>query len=171
MKLYLIFVILLSILPTIYACHNATGTCIEKGFVCANEEIVSHSQRCDGIEDCSDGTDEYMCDYLSTYKPSFTERLANIETSCIKCTCFKGTITIQNTNTLWFKIAITSPRDLTMMTNAPTYQNKPCHPTQTTSIILNVYKKNNKGCRGFVCCFRQENCASCSSGTPSTHCY
>jgi hypothetical protein len=29
---------------------------------------------------------------------------------------------------------------------------------------LNVYKKQNKGCRGWVCCFRQDQCTACSGG-------
>jgi hypothetical protein len=156
-------------------CHNATGTCYSHGFVCANEEVISHNMRCNGVEDCADGTDEYMCDQSSTpihaLKPN--ERFAQIEVSCIKCTCLKGSITIASSNTAWFKIALTSPRDFTMMTDAPSYGNKPCNSATgaTTSIQLNVYKKQNKGCRGWVCCFRQERCVSCGTGSPASHCY
>lgn len=41
-------------------CHNITGTCFEHGFQCANDEIVPHSKRCNGVEDCADGTDEFI---------------------------------------------------------------------------------------------------------------
>jgi hypothetical protein len=157
------------------SCHNATGTCLDRGFVCANEEIVIHSKRCDGIEDCADGTDEYMCDGSTVPIQSMTPvvRIATTEGSCIKCTCLVGSITIASANTEWFKIALLSPRDFTMMTDAPAYGNKPCNSVTgaTTSIKLNVYKKQNKGCRGWVCCFRQERCVSCGTGSPSTHCY
>ncbi len=156
-------------------CHNSTGSCFSHGFVCANEEIIPFSKRCDGIEDCADGSDEYICDQTSTpfFERKYSERIAMIEASCIKCTCYKGSITISTTNAPWFNIAITSPRDMTMMTDAPSYGNKPCNPATgaTTSIQLNVYKKQNKACRGWVCCFRQEKCTSCGTGTPSSHCY
>lgn len=156
-------------------CHNATGSCTHHGFICANEEIIPHSKRCDYVEDCADGTDEYLCDHSSksihSLSPSY--RNAITEAACVKCTCRIGSITVTSANTAWFKIAITAPRDFTMMTDAPSYQNKACNPATgaTTSIQLNVYKKQNKGCRGFVCCFRQEKCVTCGTGTSTSHCY
>jgi hypothetical protein len=156
------------------SCHNATGSCAKNHFVCANEEMVPHAKRCDGVEDCADGTDEFMCDQSS--KPlaelAIAERNAITEASCVFCTCKKGTIIVPSTNVPWFKIALTAPRDAIMMTNAPGQNNKPCNPASVSVIKLNVYKKQNKGCRGWVCCFRQEECSTCSAGgSPGTHCY
>jgi len=157
------------------ACHNATGSCTKEHFVCANEEFVPHAKRCDGVEDCADGTDEYLCDQSTVplFERTVAERQAVIEVSCVKCTCFKGTIQVSTASTgYWWKIALAAPRGFTMMTDAPNYQNKPCNPTTTTIIKLDVYKKQNKGCRGWVCCFRQESCVTCSTtGTTATHCY
>lgn len=173
---YILLISIIALLSAscVYSCHNFTGSCLHNGFfMCANEEMIPHSKRCDNIEDCADGTDEYMCDFKPKPISEMTtaERVATTEVACIKCTCQKGTITIDSTNTVWFSIAMKAPRSFTMMTDAPTYQNKPCNPATTTSIKLNVYKKQNKGCRGWVCCFRQEQCVSCSSGTTATHCY
>jgi hypothetical protein len=157
------------------SCHNATGSCTKSHFVCANEEAVAHSKRCDGVEDCADGTDEYMCDQAP--KPimdlTVAERNAMTEVACVKCTCRKGAITVTSTATgYWWSIAKLAPRDFTMMTDAPTYQNKPCNPAQVSSILLNVYKKQNKGCRGWVCCFRQEACVACFAGMlTAKHCW
>jgi len=156
------------------ACHNATGSCTNEHFVCANEEMVPHAKRCDGVEDCADGTDEYLCDQSTVplFERTVAERQAIIEVSCVKCTCYKGTITVLQANAAWFKVGTTAPRGFTMMTDAPNYQNKACNIAQVTSIVLDVYKKQNKGCRGWVCCFRQEKCLSCSgTGTSATHCY
>jgi len=155
-------------------CHNATGSCAKHGFVCANDEVVPHAKRCDGVEDCADGTDEYMCNQAP--KPVFelspSERNAVVESGCVFCNCLKGTITIGSGNTAWFKIALDSPRDWQMMTDAPAQFNRPCNPAQVTSIRLAVYKKNNKGCRGWVCCFRQNACMACSGGfTTASHCW
>lgn len=152
---------------TVNLCNNSTGSCTETHFVCANDEMIPHFRRCDGIEDCSDGTDEYLC-----RASKFEDRMAEIETSCIKCTCYKGSITITtSTSAAWRTIAFNSPRDTTLLTNAPTYGNKPCHPQWTDTLTLNVYKKQNKGCRGWVCCFRQEYCQACNSGKlPTRNC-
>ena len=153
------------------ACHNYTGTCTETAYVCANEEAIPHHKRCDGVEDCADGTDEYMCDQSPKPHTELTpaERNAITEVACVKCTCIKGSITV--TAAAWLKIAFASPRDSQMMTDSPGSQNKACNPFTTTSVTLNVYKKKNKGCRGWVCCFRQQSCNTCSTGTTANHCY
>ena len=51
-------------------CHNITGTCMPHGFLCISGEVVSHEQRCNGVEDCSDGTDEFMCQH-EDHRPLF----------------------------------------------------------------------------------------------------
>lgn len=162
------------------SCHNATGSCTSEHFVCANEEMVPHAKRCDGVEDCADGTDEYMCDQRAD-RPlvdmTESERNAVTEASCIYCTCYKGQITVSSG--AWLKIGLTSPRDMTMLTDAPTKQNKACYSSCTNSVLLNVYKKKNKGCRGWVCCFRQQSCVTCATSggpcvgtcTTATHCW
>ena len=159
--------------PSSTTCHNATGSCTKTHFVCANEEVIPHSKRCDGVEDCADGTDEYMCDQSShpIAQRSFAERAAITEVSCIKCTCLKGTVTVASGNAAWWNIATSAPRDNTMLTSAPHKQNRPCNPAATAEIVLNVYKKQNKGCRGFVCCFRQEECKSCNSYLKADNCW
>lgn len=155
-------------------CHNATGSCTPAAFICANEEAIPHAKRCDGVEDCADGTDEYMCDQAPTplHDLSVQKRTAITEVACIQCTCWKGTILIPSTNIPWFRTAVNAPRDNKMMTDAPQagVLNRPCHPTNTNSILLNVYKKQNKGCRGWVCCFRQETC-NCGTSTTARHCW
>jgi hypothetical protein len=157
------------------ACHNSTGSCRKHHFVCANEELVPHAKRCDGVEDCADGTDEYMCDQRADtpfHERTVAERDAIIETSCIFCTCPRGSITVlQSGDPAWWRIATTAPRDLRLMTYAVTLGNPACHPTRTSQIQLNVYKKQNKGCRGWVCCFRQQNCVACGTGLPTRNCW
>ena len=114
-----------------------------------------------------------MCDQAPTplHERSFAERNAIVEASCIKCTCARGSITVLIASTAWWKIAIAAPRDKTMMTDAPAKGNAACNPIGTNNILLNVYKKQNKGCRGWICCFRQQSCVGCTVGSTATHCY
>ena len=159
-----------------FTCHNATGSCTKTHFVCANEEVIPHSKRCDGVEDCADGTDEYMCEHEHLRNKALSDltvsqRTAQTEVACIECTCLKGTITVASGNAAWWNIATTAPRDKTMLTSTPHKQNRPCNPAATAEIVLNVYKKQNKGCRGFVCCFRQEECKSCNSYLKADNCW
>ena len=156
------------------ACHNATGSCTQDSFVCANGEAIAHSKRCDGVEDCADGTDEYLCDQSAKPFDQLTvaERTAITEVACIKCTCLKGTVVVSAG--AWLQIGLKAPRGWTLMTDSPATPvfNKACHPTQTTQVTLEVYKKQNKGCRGWVCCFRQKSCDTCSGGMlPARHCW
>ena len=145
MKALIVFAIALLVVAQLAsaACHNATGSCTPNAFVCANEEAIPHAKRCDGVEDCADGTDEYMCDQAATpiWDLKVEERTAITEVACVKCTCPKGSITVTSGSlAVWWNLAKAAPRDMRMLTDAPTYQNKPCSTTFTTSIQLNVYK-------------------------------
>ena len=42
--------------------HALVGTCEETEFSCiTGGQCVSNSVQCDGVEDCDDGTEEYLC--------------------------------------------------------------------------------------------------------------
>jgi hypothetical protein len=153
------------------SCHNSTGSCTTEGFVCANSELISADKRCDGVEDCADGTDEYMC-HLPPAPLEDHERRAEAEVSCVKCFCRVGSITVTSTQTAWMKVAFASPRDFNLMTLTGTGQSgRGCSEVYTTSVTLAVFKKQNKGCRGWVCCFRQTSCNTCSSSKlPAKQC-
>jgi len=156
------------------ACHNITGTCFPHGFECANSEVVAHSKRCNGVEDCADGTDEFMCshdDPTPLHERSPAARHAVQQASCVKCTCPVATQAIASTSG-WFKFAIIMPTDfLGLMTGGATgYKGTACSPTCTTSVFIAFYKKY-KVCRGWLCCARQRECLTCSSvaGCTPTH--
>ena len=156
-------------------CHNITGTCLSHGFVCSNEQVVPHAQRCDGVEDCTDGTDEFMCDsqHKQIFAPHGTpEHKAQMElTSCARCTCYIGLVVFPVTHP-WVQFAlnltpyrnILGPADTTFRTGWS------CHPLRTTSLSVAFFKKDIV-CRGFRCCARQVACLACSASTPALRCW
>lgn len=151
-------------------CHNITGTCFEHGFQCANEELVPHAKRCDGVEDCADGTDEFMCNHddpTPLAERSDAERHAVQQASCVKCTCPITVLTITSSNA-WFPYAKKAPTDfIGLMTGTGAYAGLPCQPNCVTSLLMGFYKKY-KVCRGWLCCARQRQCLGCSSTLPCT---
>lgn len=149
-------------------CHNATGTCLSHGFVCVSGEVVPHAQRCNGVEECTDGTDEYLCDHadprpMAERTPE--ERHASQQASCVNCNC-QATAYLVGTTSPWWSFATVAPTDISLMTGASAqFGGRPCSSTCTTSITLGFYKKN-RICRGWLCCVRQRACVSCTT-TPS----
>jgi len=181
-----VFIALLSVSASAAAasgnngCHNITGTCFDHGFQCANDEIVPHSKRCNGVEDCADGTDEFMCthdDPTPLAERSPAERHAAMQATCVKCTCSVATLTITSASG-WFTYAKQAPTDfIGLMTGTGAYKGLPCNTNCVTSILVGFYKKY-KVCRGWLCCARQRECLACQTTTPcttaatsSTRCY
>jgi Low-density lipoprotein receptor domain class A len=129
-------------------CHNATGSCTKTGFVCANGKVIDHNKRCNFVEDCVDGSDEYLCEFKgdrSIFNADlFSLRLAIIEITCIKCLHYVDTITIPFSNKLWIDNIKKFPCD---------YNKKQFE--DVNGMGVNVYKKNKKKNNNKVCCLRQ----------------
>lgn len=161
-------------------CHNFTGTCLDHGFVCANEEVVPHSQRCNGVEDCADGTDEFMCHHENDtplhLRPA-EERHAVQQASCIQCTCTASVHRVVKGQP-WFEYAKHAPTDfLGLMTGTGAYAGRNCNPECIFTLLMAFYRKTGV-CRGWLCCARQRECVNCnfllgqcSSVTAANRCY
>ena len=146
-------------------CHNVTGTCLNHGFVCANAEVVPHAKRCDGVEDCADGTDEFMChhaDPTPLHERPDDQRHAVQQASCIHCTCQASVISVTSGNA-WWPYALRAPTDFAgLMTGSLPYRGRPCDTTCAFTILMAFYRKTGV-CRGWLCCARQRQCTACNT--------
>lgn len=153
-------------------CHNSTGACLHNGkFECLDGSYVTHAQRCNGVEDCKDGIDEFMCPKTAPGHHEIHE-----EASCgPTCACQVATTTVQSTTTALFNFAVYSPTWDLLMTGTPVNGRWGCNPdaAKTASVTMVWYKKGSTGTvcvgnhrkRGFICCGRQTACGCTGTGT------
>lgn len=135
-----------------YICHNATGACDRSKYICANGYIIEHNQRCNMIEDCSDGSDEFLCDFIGHQSIFDSDvvalRLAILEVTCVDCVYYTNFITIHKSNKLWYDNAKLFPFDYYKRNNNNNNNN-----TEYTTV--GVYKKKKKLKNNTVCCYRR----------------
>ena len=156
-------------------CHNASGTCMPNGtFICLNLQVVDAKKRCDGVIDCDDTTDEYLCE-LPPYPRSnhskedrhFSEQFSM--SRCIGCECLHGAPVPVYPTHPWYKEGLTAGPTGVLSSFTP--KGLGCNPALTSDFELQLYRKTGY-CKMAVCCARQSLCDSCSSGAPRARkCY
>ena len=175
MKTIMILLVAALMLAGCEACHNSTGACHHNGkFECLDGSMVTHAQRCNGVEDCKDGMDEFMCP-----RTAHGHHEVHEEASCgPSCACEVATTTVASTSTSYFNFAVYAPTWGILMTGTPVAGRWGCNPlnTKTSAVQMVWYKKGgvanaagncvgNTRKRGFICCGRQQACTCVAAGT------
>eukprot|EP00760_Papus_ankaliazontas_P038920 PhM_4_TR9416/c0_g1_i1/m.12579 len=156
-------------------CHNSTGACHYNGkYECADGSLVAWEKRCDGVEDCADGADEFVCPRHLGAGGDSKAKVHELMNCGPTCAC-AGSISIVASSSPFFQMALTAPiwdggAAGNLMTGTPVNGLWGCNPAKTTAVTMMWYRKGSENCvgntrkGGFICCGRAIKC-TCSSGT------
>lgn len=154
------------------SCHNATGACRSTTYLCLDGTQVSAADRCDGIEDCKDGTDELLCHAPATHHSTLdfnsvlyntSRRLASelfATATCNGCACPVGADAEVANTSPYFETALAAKMTPEFSDVAP--KGVRCDEGKTSTIMIRMYKKSGY-CRKAICCVRQVSCVRCNA--------
>lgn len=150
-------------------CHNATGACLPGGiYQCMNGDRVRYADRCDGVEDCGDGTDEFMCNLHPTHVSELPEDSVHrreydaqfATATCNGCACPAGEPSNVGIGNPYFPMALHAKMTPEFSDEPPKGQR--CNAAEVIAIRIQLYKKS-VFCRKAVCCIRQVACVRCNT--------
>eukprot|EP00760_Papus_ankaliazontas_P001709 PhM_4_TR10576/c0_g1_i1/m.56780 len=99
-SLLAILVIFVVAITSVDACHNSTGACHHQGYyICLDGSHVAWNKRCDGVEDCADGMDEFMCPAKDSHDG---DNQMHAQASCgPSCHCLASTTLVTPSSPYW----------------------------------------------------------------------
>jgi hypothetical protein len=163
-----------------HTCHNSTGACHHNGkYECADGSTVPWSKRCDDVEDCADGADEFLCPHrMGKGEAADMHELMNCGPTCA---CAGATVVVASTSP-FFQQALYAPvwdggAAGNLMTGTPVNGLWGCNTAagKTVSVTMIWYRKGSVNCvgntrrGGFICCGRAIKC-TCGGGGTGNRC-
>ena len=183
-SIFALVLLAMALSASAHTCQNTTGACMTNGkYMCADSTTISWEKRCDDVEDCVDGSDEFLCPHRIA-KGDGPRNMHELMSCGPSCACNPSSSNVAAASpfyTMAMHAPVWSYNDGTnsgdLMSGTPLNGMWGCNTVagKTDSVWMVWYRKGSETCvgnprqGGFICCGRAFKCV-CATGVTGNRC-